>query len=95
MSKISFTKHQSEFILWLLATVVVSGIIIWVRIETVKNTYQYVQREKELQRLEVQLQSEKVRWLRMTHPSRLEELAKKLSMVAPTLSQYRKVSSLE
>ncbi len=95
MSKISLTKSQSEFILWLTATVVLSGIVIWVRIETVKNTYLYVQREKELQRLEVQLQSEKVRWLKMTHPSRLEVLAKQLNMVAPKLSQYRKVTSLE
>jgi hypothetical protein len=95
MSKISLTKSQSEFILWLTATVVLSGVVIWVRIETVKNTYLYVQREKELQRLEVQLQSEKVRWLKMTHPSRLEVLAKQLNMVAPKLSQYRKVTSLE
>jgi len=61
--------------------------VIWIRTSTVKDTYLYVQREKEFRKLQEEIQANRVRWLRLTTPKRLEVIAKNLGLGAPELSQ--------
>ena len=67
--------------------------VTWLRIATVKNTYTYVQNQKELNRLQQQLQSERVRWLRLTAPKKLEALASHLGLKPPKVEQILKLNS--
>lgn len=61
--------------------------VIWVRTATVKDTYLYVQREKEYRKLLQEIQGVRVRWLKLTAPKRLEGLAQTLGLTPPTRNQ--------
>lgn len=61
--------------------------VIWVRTATVKDTYRYVQQEKELYRIEQEIQTIRMRWLQLTAPKRLEGLAKTLELAPPRRQQ--------
>lgn len=63
------------------------SVILWVRTETVRKTYQYVQQEKELLVLQDQIQSLRAKYLRATNPKRLEGMAHVLGLVPPKLHQ--------
>ena len=69
---------------------VLAATIIWVRTTTVRETYLYVQQEKELKRAQDELQSLRVAWGRVTSPGKLQATAATLGMVAPSWSQVMK-----
>ena len=72
---------------------ILAATIIWVRTTTVKETYLYVQQEKELKRAQDELQSLRVAWGRVTSPGKLQATAAALGMVAPVWSQVMKYRS--
>lgn len=67
-----------------------SAAVIWVRTETVKDTYLYVQQEKELKRLQQELQAARVQWLRLTAPKRLDAIAQGIGLQPPKINQILK-----
>jgi hypothetical protein len=67
-----------------------AGLVIWIRTETVKDTYVYVKQEKDFRKLQQEIQAIRVRWLRQTAPRRLEVLAKNLHLSPPTMEQILK-----
>ena len=64
--------------------------VIWIRTSTVKDTYLYVQQERELRKLQQEIQAARVRWLRLTSPKRLEGMAHVLGLRPPALRQMLK-----
>jgi hypothetical protein len=81
-------KLELTLLLFLLFSAV--SLLIWVRTTTVKDTYQYVHQERELRRLQELTQVDRVKWLRLTSPKRLEQLANSLGLAAPNLTQTYK-----
>src|SRR5262249_7857740 len=79
--------QRRERYLWLITLFVFSAGVIWVRTATVRETYRYVQQEKELKRLQQELQAARVQWLKLTAPKRLDSLAARLRLAPPRLSQ--------
>jgi orotate phosphoribosyltransferase-like protein len=61
--------------------------LIWIRTVTVKETYSYVQYEKELRHLQQEIQETKVKWLSLTTPKRLELISKVLDLRSTDPSQ--------
>lgn len=84
-------KRREVFYLCVILACLAASII-WVRTATVKATYAYVSREKELKLAETEAQEARLRWLKMTTPRRLENLAASLGLQAPRLQQIQKVS---
>jgi hypothetical protein len=84
-------KREFVFLSFFLFLTAVS--VIWVRTATVKGTYRYVQAEKEFRRLREATQSDRVEWLRMTSPRRLEKVATHLGLSAPTINQVLRYHS--
>jgi hypothetical protein len=84
-------KRREVFYLCVLLACLAASII-WVRTATVKATYLYVAREKELKLIEIDAQEARLRWLKMTTPRRLENLAGSLGLQAPNLQQIQKMS---
>jgi hypothetical protein len=80
-------SSRREVMLLICAVVALAAAVIWIRTATVRETYEYVQQEKELRRLEEGIQSVKVKWVRVTAPGRLESLANSLGLAAPRLDQ--------
>lgn len=80
-------EKKSEFAYLSAALFVLCAAVIWVRTATVKDTYRYVQQEKELSRLEQETQSIRMQWLQLTAPKRLEALAKVLELAPPRRQQ--------
>ncbi len=78
---------RKETLYWLSCLFILATAIIWVRTETVKATYEYVQKDKALRKLQQEVQAERVRWLKQTAPGRLEALAADLGLAAPTMDQ--------
>ena len=79
--------------LFLLSIVIaLSAVIIWIRTATVKSTYQYVQQEKELAKIEQELSMARVRWLKMTSSTKLEALASEHKLSPPKLGQRFRVA---
>lgn len=78
---------RKETVFWLSCLFVLSAAIIWVRTQTVKATYLYVQQDKTLRKLQQDVQAERVRWLKQTAPGRLEAIAVDLGLAAPALDQ--------
>jgi len=85
MKELSGTRR--ELIALFVAIFLAAGGVIWIRTLTVKDTYLYVQKEKEFRRLEQDIQASRVHWLRLTTPKRLEMLAHNLGMFPPTMNQ--------
>ncbi len=67
-----------------------SSVVIWVRTETVKMTYEYVQQEKSYRQLNQEIQALRVKWLRVSGPKRLEGMAHVLGLVPPRIDQVMK-----
>jgi hypothetical protein len=84
-------KREFVFLSFFLFLTAVS--VIWVRTATVKGTYRYVQSEKEFRRLREAAQSDRVEWLRVTAPRKLEKIAAQLGLASPTISQVLKYNS--
>jgi len=83
----SFEGKKQEFFLLFALVFGLAGAIIWVRTATVKATYLYVQHQKELVKLQQDLQSIRVQWLRLTSPKRLDTLAMQLGLTPPRVDQ--------
>ncbi len=81
-------KQELVFLLIILCTL--ASLVIWVRTATVKTTYAYVDKEKEWQKVQEQLQDARVRWLKQTSARKLESIAQTLGLQAPQLSQVQK-----
>jgi hypothetical protein len=82
-------KRRDLYALFALVFALAAGVI-WIRTATVKDTYLYVQREKEYRRLEQEIQGVRVRWLKLTAPKRLEALAQSLGLMPPNRNQVLK-----
>jgi len=75
---------------WIPILFLVASVLVWVRTESVKVTYEYVQKERKYKRLEEEVQNLKARYLRATSPKRLEGMAHVLGLVPPRLNQIVK-----
>lgn len=64
--------------------------VIWIRTATVRDTYAFVQKERELRKLQQEIQAARVRWLKLTSPKRLEAMAKALNLQPPKIEQVLK-----
>ena len=82
--------HRRELFLFLLVVFTVSSAVIWIRTSTVRDTYLYVQQEREFRKLQQDIQAARVRWLRLTSPKRLEGMAHSLGLKPPTIRQMLK-----
>lgn len=90
----TFLQEKRRELYVLLACIFsLSAGVIWVRTETVKDTYLYVQQEKELRKLQQELQAARVQWLKMTSPKRLDALAQNLGLYPPKIHQILKYES--
>ncbi len=88
---IAFSKPKYEvfFLLWVIF--VTSAVVIWIRTTTVKATYEYVETQKEVKNLEQEIQTERVKWLKLTSTKRLEALAASMGLASPNLNQIAKL----
>lgn len=64
--------------------------VIWVRTATVRETYAFVQKERELRKLQQEIQAARVRWLKVTAPKRLESMARSLGLAPAKIHQVLK-----
>lgn len=78
-------KRERRFLFVALSLLI--GLVTWVRTATVRDTYQFVQQEREFNRLQDALQEAKVRWSRVTAPQRLEVVARDIGLQPPRLNQ--------
>ncbi|MCB0416462.1 MAG: hypothetical protein H6617_11425 [Bdellovibrionaceae bacterium] len=88
------TKAKIEFYCLLATALVVAISTIWVRTATVRDTYSYVKQEKKLKNLQREIQYEKIRWLKLTAPERLERFADSLDLHPPRMDQLLRYSSV-
>jgi hypothetical protein len=82
--------HRHEVIFWLFTLFSLSTVVIWIRTATVKETYHFVQQQRELKAMQQELQAARVHWLKLTAPKRLDSLAERLHLAPPRLSQVLK-----
>jgi len=78
---------RRELLLLLFFVFSLAAGVIWIRTLTVKDTYKYVEQERELRKLQQEIQAARVRWLKLTSPKRLEGMARALGLVAPGMHQ--------
>lgn len=83
-------NHRREIVLLSSITIFLAAAVIWIRTSTVKDTYRFVQQEREYRRLQQEIQAARVRWLKLTAPKRLETMAKQLGLGPPRLQQVLK-----
>jgi hypothetical protein len=81
-------QRKIETLAWFGVFFVLCGMVVWVRTSTVKATYQYVQHEKELSSVASEIQGDRIRWLKLTAPKKLEALAEKFEL-SPADSNQR------
>jgi len=86
------TPKKSEIAILMAILFFSSSAVIWIRTANVKATYDFVQKEKELQQLKNEAQELRVKWARLTAPQRLESLSSQLGMSAPKFNQTLKYS---
>src|SRR5688572_3837753 len=84
------TGNRREILLLLGVTFVLAAAVVWVRTATVRDTYVFVQQEREYRKLRQEIQSARVRWLRLTSPKRLDSMARGLGMAPPRMEQILK-----
>lgn len=84
---IPFRKETSGLLALL---IVLSAAVIWIRILTVKETYAYVRAEKELRKMEQELQTARLKLIKVTAPSRLQNRAEELGLAVPQMNQVIK-----
>jgi hypothetical protein len=90
----SQVRHRRESALLLSLLFLVCVAVIWIRTETVKVTYQYVLRERMYREVTQNTQVERLKWLKMTAPGKLETIAASLDLRAPAMGQVMKVGQL-
>lgn len=78
-------KVQIRLLLVIIFTL--SAVLIWLRTASVQMIYDYYREDKSYRKLEQEYHSLKNQWLKETSPQKLEFLAKKLSLSAPSTSQ--------
>ncbi len=78
---------RREFLLLFAMVFLCAATVIWVRTNTVKATYLYVQNQKELVKLQQEMQKVRVQWLKQTSPKRLDALAAHLGLNPPKVDQ--------
>lgn len=83
-------SEKREFVILSFFLFLTAVSVIWVRTATVKGTYRYVQLEKEYRRIRETAQSDRVEWLRVTSPKRLEKVAANLGLSSPAIDQVVK-----
>jgi hypothetical protein len=79
--------RSREPLLLVIAIGLMAVCVIWVRTLTVKETYQFVKKEKELRLSEYELQNQRLKLMRMTSPAKLQNRAKELDFVVPRAHQ--------
>ena len=85
-----FTGNRRELSLLLAVTFLLAAGVIWVRTATVKDTYLYVQNEREFRKLQQEIQAARVKWLKLTSPKRLETMARALGLGSPKIEHVLK-----
>ncbi len=83
-------SNKNEIFLGLFILGLFSIGLIWLRTETVKQTYLYVQQEKDYRLLRQDIQAIRMQWLKVTSPRRLESLAKTLHLNPVPLNRILK-----
>ena len=86
-------SRKTEVLSLLGAIFALTAAVIWVRTATVKETYRYFQKEKELRKVEQELKTLRVTWLQITSPKTLETLATALELVPPEMDQIVRYDS--
>lgn len=84
---IPFRKETSGLLVLL---IVMSAVVIWIRTLTVKETYAYVRAEKDLRKMEQELQDARLKLIKLTAPSRLQNKAEEFGLVVPQVHQVIK-----
>lgn len=87
----SATKR--EFFLLLFLVFFTAAAVIWIRTATVRDTYRFVQSEKDFRKLQQDTQVLRVQWLKMTSPRRLKGLADTLGLFPPKIHQIVKLAN--
>lgn len=82
-----------EIILLSACVFLLAAALVWIRALTVKASYQFVSQEKRYRTIEQETQSLRVKWLKMTSPKKLENLAEQIGLQPPKLSQNLKLQS--
>ena len=91
----SFIRGQIELYMLVALVVLAAALNIWVRTATVKDAYYYVQQEKELRKLQREVQNNRVQWLHATTPERLKKFAYSLNLHPPAMNQLLKYQPFE
>lgn len=87
-------RFRREAPLFVTLFLLVGAALVWIRTATVQETYRFVALRNERKRVEEELAAQKVRWLRMTAPRRLEAMAGSLGLKAPTHGQLLRYESM-
>src|SRR5262245_61255628 len=86
---------RKETSVLLACLIVLSASVIWIRILTVKETYAYVRGEKELRKMEQDIQEQRLKLVKLTAPSRLQNKADDLGLGVPRINQVVKWGRLQ
>jgi hypothetical protein len=86
-------RLRREAPLFVTLFLLVGAALVWIRTATVRETYRFVGLRNERKRVEEELAAQKVRWLRMTAPRRLEAMAGTMGLKAPTHGQVLRYES--
>lgn len=74
-----------------ISLILLAGVVVWIRTATVKSTYEFVRQERDLKRMQEEMQNLRIRWLKLTSPSKLETLAQNQGMSPPKYDQVVKI----
>jgi len=80
-------RFRREAPLYVTLFLLVAAALVWIRTATVRETYRFVTLRNERKRVEEELAAQKVRWLRLTAPRRLESLAGTMGLKPPSHGQ--------
>ena len=67
--------------------------LIWVRTATVRETYRFVQSEKNMVQTKQEIQALRIKWTKLTAPQKLIQAAKEFNLLPPKIGQTLKHTS--
>ncbi len=74
---------RREIFLHFLILFLISSGVIWVRTATVRESYRFIQQERDLRKVQQDIQTNRVQWLKATAPKKLESWASELKLFPP------------
>lgn len=90
---IQLNSPKRELTVLLTSLFILAAALVWVRALTVKTSYEFVGKEKQYRQLEHEIQTLRVRWLKLTSPKKLESLAGQLGLEPPKIGQSLKIQT--